>query len=378
MTTTALHVDGNQIKNVANEIVKLRGGNYTYFMNTEKGSWQTIAGGINWDTWDIDAIGDFLDALKLRGYNIIRTLMTIEFWIDDSESYQDKIKYFINQCAAHDIYVMLAPWRVSRLASDGIPVVIPYPPVDSDANDTAVIANAAALVSWWGDVAGALTAYNNVIIDLWNEPNAGALEAQEDDWFVTVQNCIDEIRLHSSTAIIDVCFGHQGAGLTYDFGTTFTDDFSWVAHNPLTDSENNLIYDMHAYHTNCYNSTAGYTYPWSDADVLTWLTESLADSLGNPIYNTYPIMIGEIGYSNWTGSAAEECEWYTNTLQRFNEYGLHYCAWALPPWRGSDNWGIFSGNANFTLHKDYGDCPGVTFTDSVLGQLGRKATLQFK
>jgi hypothetical protein len=348
-----LHVSGNKILNSGGNVVRLRGVDYTYFMDTPDGSWMGSDGVIHWDgtpsTRDnflTADIGQFLDGMASWKVNCIRVFITIQFWTQDTLQYKNNIKYFIAQCASRGIYVLFVPWRVSSSTSE-VFGALPYPPyAQGSSADTAIIGSAAAFVNYWGSVANELKGYNNVVFELWNEPGWYYGQAGVDSWFSTTQLCINAIRTAGATNLVDIEFDGPP---TYNAQTGWTQDWGWVTGYPLTDSVGNLIYDMHIYSEACIlaNGQRGYQM----ADVTTWLTRAGEFSMAQQ----KPLMAGEFGCNMWANeqgySQANENTWFSNTMTLLDQYGIGYCAFAGPPWAyggSSSQWSlVYANQANY-------------------------------
>jgi hypothetical protein len=343
-STLQLHVSGNKILNSGNSTLRLRGVDYTYFMDTPDGSWMDAAGTIHWDStpsvrdnFNTVWIGQFLDGMASWHVNCIRVFITIQFWTQDTLQYKSNVKYFIEQCGSRGIYIIYVPWRVSSSTSE-LFGALPYPPyAQGSSADTAIIGSATAFVNYWSSVANELKGYNNVVFELWNEPGWYYGQAGVDSWFSTTQLCINAIRATGATNLIDIEFDGPP---TYIVSSGWVQDWSWVNSYPLTGG--NLIYDMHIYHEGA-NNYAYYTL----ADCTTWLTRAGEFSMAQQ----KPLMAGEFGCNMWANeqgrSQTQENTWFDNTMTLLDQYGIGYCAFAGPPWSygsSSSQWALVYAN----------------------------------
>ena len=79
-TATALHISGNQIFTANGTPVELKGMDYTYFMDSEGGSWMLPDGSVEFLTNPMDTTGvaDLLNFMQASGCNIVRVFLTVQ------------------------------------------------------------------------------------------------------------------------------------------------------------------------------------------------------------------------------------------------------------------------------------------------------------
>jgi hypothetical protein len=328
-----LHVSGNQLLDSNNDVITLRGIDYTYFTDGPCGSWMLPDGNIDWNTWDTDDVDVNLDAIQCWGCNSVRVLATVQWWTENTDDFQSHIEYFISQAQARGIYVDFTFWR---LADGEDQVTMPYPPY---VNST-IITSANDFVNLWINVSDTLKVYPNVIFELWNEPTGDTEYASS--WFNTTQQCINSIRNTGATNLVLVQWDYKVA-LDYQWyqaGSLW--GLNWIDEYPLSDSLGNIVYSTHIYRDGFYNWNTIDGWAISTADMTWALNETGVIGLDKPL------IIGEIGCrvgSIWPPIDVDsEKEWFNNTLEILNEYGIGYNAWAWAPWRDGYVWaGMYFG-----------------------------------
>jgi len=351
-TATPLHISGNQILTANGTPLILKGMDYTYFMDSEGGSWMMPDGSIEWMTNPMDKTGvaDFLDFMQASNCNVVRLHLTVQYWLDNSNNYQSNLEYFITQAANRGIYTEMDFYRNN--ATGGEPVG--YLPWQDAGNN--VLNSSADFVNLWGNVSATLKNYPTVMFELWNEPSGN-----EALWFNVTQQCINNIRSTGATQPIviqwDVCIyfnfyaGYSPAGV----GSSM----NWVTDYPLNDPSGNLIYSTHLYRNNFFNSSNGYQQVYSYSDMHYVLSACGVLSVAA----THPVFIGEIGCSLWATDEGNEMTWYNNTLTILEQNRIGYAGFAAPPWRSEEQWGlVYAGLANYTL-----DAAGVILVNHISG-----------
>ena len=335
-STPALHISGTQILTSSGAVVTLRGVDYSWFIEDPNGDWLLPSGTIEWNTWDTTAINSNLAALQSWSVNCIRVLATSQYWIDNTDNYQNNIEYFISTAATYGIYVDLVFWCNSAAqASASTPPSLPYPPYDT----SGTFSSSTDFVNFWTSVANTLKGYPNVMFELWNEPNGDS--TAEASWMSVTQQAITAIRGTGATNIIV-------AQWNYNVGIDFQNylggsiwNLNWVNQYPLSDPQNNILYSTHIYRNVFYNdgnSSDGYAYSYND---MKWaLTQVGVIGFNKALW------IGEIGCNLWASNMDNEYAWFNNTLTILNENGIGFDAWAWAPWTTGTEWGLVTGQSN--------------------------------
>jgi hypothetical protein len=327
-----LHVEGRYIKDSSGQIITLTGVDYSRFIDGPTGDWILPNGQVEWATWDPNAAGENLDAMKLWGCNVVRTLATTEWWVDNVNNFQSNLESWIVLAAQRGMYVDLVFWRNN--GTEQAPT-LPYAPYDAGNN---VMNSSTDFVNFWASVASELKSYPNVIFELWNEPAAGyGLPANETDWFNTVQRCVTAIRNTGASNPIVLEWATWG----YDFNSGYTSGMQWVNQFPINDSLNNLVYSVHLYRGGMYNGQTGQQYySYNDTLFALNVTRVLSTALIKPVW------VGESGFNLWASDQSNETVWYNSTLSILNQYGIGYAAWWW--WPTGTQFGLFiTGSANY-------------------------------
>jgi len=356
-STTALHISGNQVLTANGTPLDLKGMDYTYFLNSENGSWMMPDGSIKWATWSTRGVSDFLNFMQASNATVVRCYLTVQYWLDNSNNYQSNLEYFITQAANRGIYTDLVFYRNNATDSepDGF---LPW----NDAGNN-VLNSSADFVNLWGNVSTTLKSYPTVMFELWNEPTGN-----EATWFGVAQQCINDIRSTGATQPIVIQWDDQ---INYNFYAGYSGSvgdvsgMSWVFNYSLNDPLGNLIYSTHIYSSTgygIYNSSTNSTvtdYP----DILYALSQT--DVLA--VAAVHPVFIGEIGDDLW-GNTTDQDIFFNNTLTLLDDNNIGYAGFAAPPWTSATEWGLVeSGVSNYTLN-DAGvilvnHLGGMTYTD---------------
>jgi hypothetical protein len=361
--SNGLTIIGNQIFTASGIPVTLKGMDYTYFILTggEGGSWMMPDGSIQWTTNPMSTTGvaNLLNFMQASNATVVRVLMTVQFWLDNSNNYQSNLEYFITQAANRGIYTDLVFWNNN--ATDSTPSgVLPW-----DDAGNGYLTNSNDFVNLWGNVSNTLKNYSSVLFELWNEPNS-ITTSDEAVWFNVSQQCIDRIRSTGATQPLIIQWGVQ---LSYDFYAGQSEqlgvrgDMSWVFSYPLADPSGNLIYSQHIYagNNNGFYTSNGYTMVSDYSNILYALTEEQVFAVAA----IHPVFIGEIGdnlydtttttdtvYINGVATHLEQDVYFNNTLALLDQNGIGYAGWAAPPWRSGSGTAfgyVMAGEANYTL-----------------------------
>lgn len=324
----SLNVIGNRIFTESGTPIVLKGMDYTYFVANSyayRGDWMMPDGSIKWDTWSTTGVQNLLDFMQASNANVVRVFMTVEYWLLNTEAFQNHIKYFVTEAANRGIYTVLTFWNTGG-TMDMPQGTHPW----EDGNN--LIRSSADFVNLWGNVTTTLKDYPSVIFELFNEPTG-----DEAEWFNVSQQCINRIRSVGATQPILIQYGYN---INYDYHTGWTDGLQWVFDNPLSDTAGNLIYSTHIY-TTSYGGFYGAT---DSATINTALTSCRVYDVAA----VHPVFIGEIGCSNW--DLTNQLVYFNNTLSLLDQHGIGYAAFAAPPWTSATQWGLVqNGIADYTL-----------------------------
>jgi hypothetical protein len=323
-TTLALHVSGKNIEYPNGTVAYLRGVDYTWFVNAGGGgSWVLSDGRTDWNVWSQPEADYFLSEMQSWGCNVIHVYGTVEYWVDDTNDFRENLKTFISDAGILGMYVEFTFWDITDSGSDDTEPsgVLPW-----NVGGNSYLTDKSDFVNLWTSVATTLQGYNNVLFELWNEPNgANNLpadhSADEVAWMDAAQDCITAIRGTGADNIVVVQWGY-GVG-------TGGYDMSWVTDYPLNDSTGNLVYSTHLYRSN-------FDGDYEMNDVTSDYTTAGLFSLD------YPLFVGEIGCDMNATDLANEETWYNNSLTLLNENGISYCGFTAPPNDGQ--WALVAGD----------------------------------
>ncbi len=346
-----LHIDGRYVKDSSNQIVQLKGVDFTRFIDTPYGDWIQPNGQIVWANWNPSNAASNLDAMSSWGVKSVRTLSTAEWWKNNVGNHRQIIKDWIQLAASRGIYVTYCFWR-STGSSQQNP--LPYPPYNNG-DDNTIISSTNDFVNLWISVASELKDYPNVIFELWNEPNGNA-DAQA-SWFNVTQQCITAIRGTGATNLIVVqwgyCAGVDMAGFSsYNSGNRVGSLYhvDWINQFPLNDPSGNILYSTHLYRNSFYDSSQGYKQMGSQG----WVNYTSNDlewalNITGVSSNSKALWIGEIGPNQWnTEDIVNEYGWYDGCLAILNQNGIGYAAWE---WWPAGAWTHLTSDANYTPNQ---------------------------
>jgi hypothetical protein len=332
---TGLNVIGNQILTVNGTPLTLKGGDYSYFIDDENGSWMKPDGSIAWLTWDTIEVNNNLDLLRAWNCNFVEVFTTVQWWVTNSNNFQSHIEYFITQAASRNISVLFTFHRYNSSESmSGI-----YNPLSDTGNG--YVNSDQDFINLWVNVTSVLGHYSNVLFQLWSEPSSNQAE-----FFNVTQECINAIRNIGVTNIIVVQWGYN-IDYAFDYPSGAT-TLSWITDFPLTDPIGNLVYGTELWRINFRTYNGGnqlYHYSYADIDLA-------LNAVG--VYEVaaqYPLIINQIGMNLWAADQGNESAWFNNTLSLLNLHNISFAVWALPPWRSTvTQWGlVVAGDANYAL-----------------------------
>jgi hypothetical protein len=326
LPVTRLHVEGKYVKDENGNIVYLRGVNSPGYIDTPGGWWT------NYNVWEPDEIRAHMRSMKEWGFNALRMFIQPKWWMQDNvdfngQTYDNRqnVKDTLQIAQEEGMYVIITGgWGVVPINEPGHQQVsMPFPPYLT-AEEEAIIPSEQYYVDYCLSVIDEIKGYPNAIFELWNEPNGNDAAAQ--DWFRATQSVIDGARQLTDMPIL-VHWGY-GVYANLDYGSGFKMD--WVENYPLSDPAHNLIYSTHVYryHGFCHRSDSVPTEDrdrWEYDEIETCYNVTLVNHAANEL--KVPIVVGEIGAT----SAQREMEYFENSFDIFNRWGIGYLAWWWRP-----------------------------------------------
>jgi len=351
-----LHVDGKYIKDSDGDIIYLRGVGKIHWDDDPTGWWWPEGGAWsqNYLTWDENAVRYHLRQMKSFGMNVVRFHTIAEWWIQDTVtvgsytgSYRNNLKRTFQIAQEERMYVIMDLFAVKSgtwMYANGYgPPSIPFPPYLNYPEETAIFSNKQSFVDYWANVASELKSYDNVIFELYNEPNSFDLNGQtmevaRADWFDGMQKAIDAIRAVGAQNLIIVMWE---LGVIPALPYTYMD---WIAQASLNDTTGNLAYSGHLYRT-YYNPSwyDAYNYTSCYSKMEQCKFKYVLDSLSKPV------IISEIGINMWSDNSItdssgltelqKELQWARNVFRICNQWGIGYVAW---DWTITDTWHLIS------------------------------------
>jgi hypothetical protein len=325
-----LHIDGRWIKNSAGNILFLRGVNKVGFEDLADGSWEADGQG-GPGAWSPYAVRANLDKMKSYGFNVVRLIQAVDWWINNEPNYKQHIKDIITWAGERGIYVIFTGYQVRNYFAGGGQDPLPYPPYSLPGSET-IIPSKEAFVNWWKDVGTQLGSFPNALFELWNEPvwdpdpSAGFAS-----WKPVVQQCINTIRTVSDNIVL-VQWNYD---VWWNIGSH--NDLSWIQDLNLTGS--NILYSTHSY-PDGLDAPNHYSYN----DLRNALQLCGVESVGNTFNK--PVIIGEIGCNlAWTGQdLTNELSAFKNELTVFNDWNLSYLGWW---WRNEGQFALLQPNESW-------------------------------
>ncbi len=350
-TALPLHVEGRYIKNSLGQTVLLRGVNQAGMLDDPDGWWNpeggTIYSGLG--NWNPDAVKYNLDCMKEWNVNVLRLLLTVEWWKTNESNYRQHVKDTIAWAGERRIYVLIVFWNVK---GNGDQDPLPFPPYSLSGSET-TIANVNDFVDNWHSVAQELSSYPNVLFELWNEPHGDPFARQA--WFDATQDCITSIRSTGSQQIIVVQWDY-GIWVNLDYPSSPYSSMNWVENYPLNDPLGNIVFSMHMYRGNIHSTVPERVNSWEYDDLKEGHELCFVPHV---LYNlSKPILIGEIGADMWcTGEELEhELAYYNNSLTIYNEWEIGYIGWV---------WTVPAHMRHGLLQNDHW-CPPPTQSGEIL------------
>lgn len=311
-----LHVDGKDIKDSNGNIIILHGVVKTSMEDNADGNFYSNT------LWDDTRVKKELDKIKETGANVIRVIFAINAWMDNikdtssavsARTAMTRLAEFANE---KGLYVIYCPWTVITGITNGIAAVqdpLPYPPGALSIGAGDYIANEADFTEFWGNVALTMKNYDNVLLEIWNEPQFGETAPAKAAWYTVVQNCINEIRRVGADNVI--------LAPTNDWGRAYCDvgtDTAYVINTPtFTGGDIGLI--VHLYRNDHLKKNGALAYLYADVDeglnLMGYYTQAASR----------PVVITEVG-CDLDHSPAEEKVFFAAALTLFNNHGISYTA----------------------------------------------------
>ncbi|MCD6242830.1 cellulase family glycosylhydrolase [Candidatus Bathyarchaeota archaeon] len=371
-TIPPLHVEGRYIKNSFNQVVLLRGVNKAEMVDDPDGIWMG-------DTlWKDENVKAELDVMKSWGINVIRVFISVELVKYDigpdsghpasphcSISAREAIKRLLSFAEEKGMYVIIAPWSIRCYWTGAEPDQLPFPPYQRSPDADTIIGSQQDFADWWGELAGELKDYPNVLFELWNEPNRNDPPTAFNEWLNCSQLCINAIRAAgaSQPIIFQWQMGVYCNVYEDDQGQPFAawgepiNDWLQAATSNLTDPEGNLIYSTHVYRvyggfgqyiTPSVKEKYGSSFPYLYDHIKVALEHEGINWAGETL--NVPLIIGECGCDmDWSGDEYQhEMTAWRSFLAILNEWELSYVAFW---WRETGIFRLHSGAPNFTPNE---------------------------
>ena len=316
--------------------------------------WLGSNGQPDWScTWDTSEMDTFLTNMQGWGCNIIRIPLTVAYWDDNTNNFQADLEAFITQAGSMGMYVEVSFWDITGVDSE------PNGMLPWNVGGNGYLTSQSDFVNLWANVTGTLKGYNNVLFELWNEPNGADNNPTDNStdqvaWMQTSQLCLNAIRANGCTNIVVTQWGY---GVADEAGNTY--DMSWITNNPLNDTTGNLVYSTHLYRQ--YFLDGGSNEIYAMSDITTDYTACGLFSLNAPL------LIGEIGCDSSAADLINEQTWFNNSLTLLNQHGISYLGWAAPP--NDDPWDLTYGNGTNYATGYAPNIPGQMLINAILAGL---------
>ena len=376
LVTSALHVEGAQIKDHEGKTVLLRGINYAGFVDVPDGGWDApgkpLFSGMG--HWDPAVVKSTLEEFHRLGFNVLRLHTIVDWWKQNPRSYKDPwravtysepyrqmLEDTIQWAGERGLYVIVDFFAMKN--TDGKQSgqeSIPWPPYNRYPD---VVGSRAEFVALWKSVAQELGPFPNVLLELYNEPHGD--EKAEAEWFTFCEQALAEIRPIAGNPVI-VQWDYQcWVNLDYPPPQGRASSLDWIERHPL--KADNVIYGAHLYRNSggggpgaVHRTKNGLVNLWEADDVRRGL--ELCRFLHTVNDLKKPLLVTEIGaYVKYQGQDREEelrheLLWFKNTLAILNDWGIGYVDWV---WR--DDQHLDHG----ALHQGRPNQAGQVFLDSL-------------
>ncbi|MCJ7634073.1 glycoside hydrolase family 5 protein, partial [Candidatus Bathyarchaeota archaeon] len=326
---SALHVEGNKLKDANGNVIYLRGSNY--FMNTgdHSKSWLTSSGGTtsvgsDWDTQVVPAIKSTFDRMKALNFNYFRMHTSAQNWLQDRD-YPSHMQQITALAAERGIYISIDVYNVADTYPNDSK--LPFPPYEGTAS-LALIPSQQAFVNLWGLIANTMKNSPNTILgEIQNEP-FGTYNDDTNNWYTVdyptflsvCQKIIAKIRTTTDLPIM-VNWGFDVGGSLSSDGKTL---WLWApsvkldtfADDPRIQGTN-IIYSFHWYQ-NCPLRNG---VPLND---LTSLTQYLSLAGIDSVASRKVVLASELG--GLRGDTASQT-WMSNAIDLLVARGIGFANW---------------------------------------------------
>jgi len=308
-STRPLHVDGKWIKDDLGNVVHLYGADRGGFNNDPYGRWEaqgeTYQGGRG--NFRPTAVRYQFGVMQSTwSFNAMRWTFPIQWWAQNTSGFRLWLTQAIMIASEYGIYIIIVPYSVVAGTSAD---AMAFPPYASHTGASNIIPDENAFVDFWASVATSLAGLNNVIFDLWNEPNSGnqPVNQAKADWQRVWQRCIDAIRAVSNNLIL----------VQWGYGTGPNENMDWITQYAVTGT--NLVYSTHMYST-----SMGYAY--SPTATYEELNATFQRNGVHQVSRTLPLIWGEVG------AVSSESVFLQNLLRLLNDLDIvGYLAWIWAP-----------------------------------------------
>lgn len=309
-----LHTDGKYIEYANGTHMVLRGVWDGMFADTSTGYF-----GLSVTQWNESALYETLYKLRVQwGINCINTFIWSDWWLGNKDStlggdnqtdigLRDAIIRTAQVCETYGMYFQVRLYGANRTWGrvEGMPFS-PY--VSWSVQD---------FVDFWGNVAGYLKSFPNVVLTLFDEPTG-----DETTWFNAANQAITAIRNAGFPGLICVHYNYAGDMLWVG---------DWVKGGYQT---SNIIFSEHIYRsggTFAFNADASTNieYIRTFMSTIPYVNGMYSGTATKNISDTYnvPIWVSAIGTA-YGYSDDNEYVAFRNTLQVLNEFGVGYCVFS--------------------------------------------------
>jgi hypothetical protein len=314
---SALQVEGNKIKNSAGNVVHLCGVNQPDFANDADGNVLKV------QYWSDSNAKAEIALMKNWGANTIRCFIAVDNWkydlIDSTSALhsRDAIKRYIAFAGEQGLNVIITGYTLKSSRSVGGNAYqdpLPYPPYQTSPGGSSIISSQQDFVNFWVSVATELKSYQNVLFELWNEPQGSSSVLNA--WLNVSQECITAIRGTGSQNLVLVSGNNWGSAWV-DLSSSSREDLSWVFNYPLIGG--NIVYNVHLYGQHIQRS-GSLAYQQTDVD------DALRLMRYYDVAAEYPLIVTEIS-PNMDTNTVNELIFFQNALNLLNQNRIHYSAW---------------------------------------------------
>lgn len=341
-----LYSEGKYLKDGNDNVVILKGANKPEFADDPDGIWMGST------SWTDANVKQELDAMSIWGINVIRCHLNIEDWkYDNSAPYasiscRDAIKRLLQFANERGIYVILDGYRVQNYWHNGSQDLLPYPPYQTMANSTTIIADEDEFLDWCVSFGTELNGYSNVIFEIWNEPTGDATAMAS--FFNVSQYIITAMRnVGFSQPIVFQWDASSWVNLSFPpaaYPPSVTGSVSrmdWVYDANLNDTLNNIIYSTHGYRVyNAFHySVPSYTKCYNASDIALYTYYAMMDNVSA----SHPVLFGETGVNiGETGTELLHEEEAVRNL--YAKFGLNNISYIQFQWRNIGQFATIDSN----------------------------------